>query len=118
VNRHQFLAAVGAMNFVKAFARHLEGLRGGGVLERQADASRPARYVDGGAAIFGRAQLDVGIHRDIGGTILLAAQIARGLFDERNKGACSGRSFEMLSKVEVNTITRPSPTCFSSSSGA
>ncbi len=35
-----------------------------------------------GALFFDGAQLDVGIDRDVGGMVLLAAQISGGLFDE------------------------------------
>ena len=49
MDRYQLLAAVGAMNFVEAFARHLEGLRGGGFLQRQRMRSVGLDHVNGGA---------------------------------------------------------------------
>ena len=87
MDRHHFLAAIGAVNFVKAFARHLERLGGGGFLERQRMLAIRVDHVHGRAVVFGRAQLDVRIDRDVGGPVLLAAQIAGGFFDKRNEGS-------------------------------
>jgi len=62
------------VNFIKSFARYLVGLRGGGVFERQTMRSIRLSDVDGRAALFGGAQLDIGIHGHVGRTILLAAR--------------------------------------------
>ena len=63
--RHQFFAAISSVNIIEAFARHLERLRGGGILERQRMRAVRLGYIDSRAAFFGGTQLEVGIDRDI-----------------------------------------------------
>src|SRR5208337_3073702 len=75
------------MNFVKAFARHLERLGRGGVLERKRMRSIRLRYIDGRAALAGGPQLNIRTSGDVGGAVLLPAQIARRFLDERNEGS-------------------------------
>ena len=47
-------------------------------------------HIDGGATILCGAQLDVGTGCDVGGKILLAAEIAGCLFDKRNERSMQG----------------------------
>ena len=85
MNRDHLLPSVGAMNFVETFARYLERLCRGGILERERMRSIGLGDVDGGAAFAGRAQFNIGTGGDVGGTILLAAQIAGRFLDERHE---------------------------------